>query len=120
MDIKLFDSELAVMNVIWEHGDITAKEISDILKESIGWNINTTYTVIKKCIKKGAVERREPKFVCHALITREDSQKASVDELSKKMFGGSAERMFASLLANKSFSKKEVENLKKMIEEYEE
>ena len=48
MDIKLFDSELAVMNVIWEHGDITAKEISDILKESIGWNINTTYTVIKK------------------------------------------------------------------------
>lgn len=120
MDIKLFDSELAVMNVIWEHGDITAKEISDILKESIGWNINTTYTVIKKCIKKGAVERREPKFVCHALITREESQKASVDELSKKMFGGSAERMFASLLANKSFSKKEIDNLKKMIEDYEE
>ena len=120
MDIKLFDSELAVMNVIWEHGDITAKEISDILKESIGWNINTTYTVIKKCIAKGAVERREPKFICHALITREEVQKASVDELSQKMFGGSSERMFASLLANRSFSKKKIDNLKKMIQEYEE
>ena len=42
-----------------------------------------------------------------------------VDELSKKMFGGSSELMFASLLANRSFSKKEIDNLKKMIQQYE-
>ena len=35
------------------------------------------------------------------------------------MFGGSSELMFASLLANRSFSKKEIDNLKKMIQEYE-
>ena len=48
MAIKLFDSELKVMDVLWKEGDKTAKQISDILKEEIGWNMNTTYTVIKK------------------------------------------------------------------------
>lgn len=120
MSIKLFDSELAVMNVLWEHGDMKAREISDILGETIGWNINTTYTVIKKCVSKGAIERRDPKFMCHALISREEAQKASIHELSEKMFGGSPEKMFASLLASSRPSKEELESLKKMIREYEE
>ena len=47
MDIKLFDSELKVMNVLWQEGDTTAKNIAGILKEETGWNVNTTYTIIK-------------------------------------------------------------------------
>ena len=38
MDIKLFDSELKVMCVLWSEGDTTAKHISDVLKKEIGWN----------------------------------------------------------------------------------
>ena len=68
MSIKLFDSELKIMNVLWQEGDCTAKYISDVLKEETGWNMNTTYTLIKRCIQKGAIERSEPNFMCHALI----------------------------------------------------
>ena len=71
MLVKLFDSELKVMNVLWNEGDCTAKHISNVLKDEIGWNMNTTYTLIKRCIKKGAIERSEPNFMCHALIPRE-------------------------------------------------
>ena len=81
MAIKLFDSELKVMDVLWKEGDKTAKQISDILKEEIGWNMNTTYTVIKKCIAKGAIERSEPNFMCHALIAKEVVQEAEAEEL---------------------------------------
>ena len=42
--MKLFDSELKVMNVLWSKGSHTAKEISDILKAETGWNMNATYT----------------------------------------------------------------------------
>ena len=52
MSIKLFDSELKVMNVLWQGGDRTAKEVSDILKAETGWNMNTTYTVIKSVLPK--------------------------------------------------------------------
>lgn len=46
MAVKLFDSELKVMDVLWKEGDLPAKTISDILKAAIGWNMNTTYTAI--------------------------------------------------------------------------
>ena len=49
---KLFDSELKVMEVLWREGSMTAGNIAAILAEEIGWNRNTTYTVIKKCVEK--------------------------------------------------------------------
>ena len=41
------------MEVLWKEGDLTAKQLADILSEKIGWNKNTTYTVIKKMYLQG-------------------------------------------------------------------
>ena len=71
MDVKLFDSELKVMGVLWREGDAPARHIAQVLAEEVGWNVNTTYTLIKRCIKKGAIERTDPGFLCHALIGKE-------------------------------------------------
>lgn len=119
MDVKLFDSELKVMNVLWQEGDITARQIAVILKEETGWNVNTTYTLIKRCIKKGAIERTEPNFMCHALIPREVVQEAETEELINKVYGGSADKLFAALLGSRKLSGKEIEKLKQMVEELE-
>ena len=78
-NIKLFDSELKVMDVLWKDGDVPAKYVADTLNREVGWNKNTTYTLIKRCINKGAIERTEPGFMCHALIAKEQVQ----DEFSK-------------------------------------
>ena len=104
MDIKLFDSELKVMCVLWNEGDTTAKHISDVLKKEIGWNMNTTYTLIKRCIKKGAIERSEPNFMCHALIPKEEVQEAETKELVDKIYDGSAESFFLPNRAANSLS----------------
>ncbi|MNM72557.1 Methicillin resistance regulatory protein MecI [compost metagenome] len=119
MEIKLFDSELKVMDVLWNEGDTTAKHISDILKTQIGWNMNTTYTIIKRCIAKGAIERREPNFVCHALIHKEQVQEQETNELINKVFDGSADKLFASLLGRKNLSTTQIEKLKKMVDNLE-
>ena len=55
-NIKLFDSELKVMDVLWKDGDVPAKYVADTLNREVGWNKNTTYTLIKRCINKGAIE----------------------------------------------------------------
>ena len=117
MSIKLFDSELKVMDVLWKKGDTTAKEISDILKEEIGWNMNTTYTVIKKCIAKGAIQRNEPHFSCHPLIEKSEVQQAETEELVEKLFDGSPELLFASLLGSKKLSKEQLKRLKDIVEQ---
>lgn len=119
MDIQLFDSELKVMSVLWREGDTTAKHLSDILKEETGWNMNTTYTLIKRCIKKGAIARSEPHFMCHALIPQEEVQDAKTDELIDKMFDGSVDKLFASLLSRKKLSAQQIKKLKQIVTDLE-
>lgn len=119
MDIKLFDSELKVMDVLWKEGDVTAKHVAEILTEELGWNKNTAYTLIKRCIKKEAIERIEPNFVCHALISKEKVQEAETDELIKKVYDGSADQLFAALLGRKKLSAKQIQKLKQIVNDLE-
>ena len=115
--MKLFDSELKVMDVLWRMGDCTAKQISDILKEETGWNMNTTYTVIKKCVAKEAILRTEPNFLCHALVTKEEIQAEETEELIGKLFDGSPDLLFASLLSSRRVSAEQIQRLKEIVEE---
>lgn len=119
MDIKLFDSELKVMDVLWREGDSTAKHISDVLKAEVGWNMNTTYTLIKRCMKKGAIERSEPNFMCHALIPKEEVQEAETNELINKIYDGSVDKLFAALLGRKKLSADQIRQLKQIVGELE-
>lgn len=117
MEMKLVDSEIKVMNVLWKEGDTTAKHIADVMTEQYGWNINTTYTLLKRCVKKGAVERTEPNFMCHALVPQEQVQELETDKLLHKVFDGSVDKLFASLLSRKNLNTKQIEKLKQMVEE---
>lgn len=105
------------MEVLWQKGELPAKKISQILNAEIGWNKNTTYTIIKRCIEKGAVQRADPGFICCPLINKEQVQEYETDSLINKMFGGSADLLFASLLGRKKLSGTEVEKLKNIINE---
>lgn len=115
MDIKLFDSEIKVMDVLWREGDCTAKYMSDVLKKETGWNMNTTYTLIKRCINKGTIKRSEPNFMCHALIAKESVQQQETNELINKVFDGSANKLFAALVGRKNLSAEEIEKLKQIV-----
>lgn len=115
MTVKLFDSELKVMDVLWRDGDRTAKEIANILEKETGWNVNTTYTVIKKCVAKGAVRRSEPGFQCHALISKTEVQAAETEALIGKLFDGSPDLLFASLLDSRKLTAAQLERLRKLV-----
>ncbi|MEK4044241.1 BlaI/MecI/CopY family transcriptional regulator [Paenibacillus sp. FSL H8-0048] len=119
MIIKLYDSELKVMDVLWKEGVLTAKQLAGILKEQVGWNKNTTYTVIKKCIEKGAIERIEPNFQCRAVLAREQVQQQETEELVNKIFDGSVDLLFAALLNKRNLSTEEVQRLKRLVNELE-
>ncbi|MDF2537264.1 MAG: putative transcriptional regulator [Herbinix sp.] len=113
---KLFDSELKVMEIVWEKEPVTAKEISAILNESIGWNKNTTYTIIKKLIDKQVIMRQEPNFVCTSLIKRNELQCAETNQLINRLYEGSKKKFFAAFLQNEKLSKEELEELRALID----
>ena len=118
-NVKLFDSELKVMDVLWKEGVVPAKHIAEVLTQELGWNKNTTYTLIKRCIKKGAIERTEPNFMCHALITKEKVQEAETNELINKIYDGSVDKLFAALLGRKQLSAEQIKKLKQIVEDFE-
>lgn len=117
METKLFDSELKIMQVLWSEGTVTAKHIADVLNAKVGWNPNTSYTLIKRCIKKGAIERTEPHFMCRALISKEEVQQSETDELVNRIYDGSIDKLFAALLSRKQLSAKELTKLADLVED---
>ena len=74
-EIRLHEGELNVMELLWSNSVLAAKDIAKIIKEYIGWEKNTTYTVIKRLIDKGAVSREDPGFLCRALISKREVQR---------------------------------------------
>ena len=115
MEKKLQEAELKVMNAIWREEPVMARRIVDLMKEENGWNMNTTYTLIRRCMEKGAVERSEPGFVCRSLISKEEVQREETDRLIDRVFDGSADKLFSALLGRKKLSKKELDDLRKII-----
>ncbi|MEG2420001.1 MAG: BlaI/MecI/CopY family transcriptional regulator [Oscillospiraceae bacterium] len=120
MSIKLFDAELKVMEVLWDGGDMPANAITKRLKDEIGWNINTTYTIINKLEQKGALEKKAVsirKTFCHALISKEEVQVAELDELVNKVFSGSSQNLFAALAGREDLPAEVAKKLRMMIDE---
>ena len=118
-DNRLTKAELKVMNVLWKNGDIPAKDIIKILGNEIDWKRTTTYTIISKCIEKNAIERIEPGFICHALITREQAREYETTELINQMYDGAADSLIVSILGKKSLTSEEIERLKKIVSDLE-
>jgi len=116
MNVKIFDSELKVMEILWDEGELKASYIAKVLEEEVGWNINTTYTIIKKLVAKGAIQRCEPKFICQPLITKEQVQKQEARELGNKLFKGDSDIFLSAFLDGKKLSEKEITRMKQLIE----
>ena len=116
MQDKIFESEAKVMEIIWAKNPISAKEISMIAADTIGWNKNTTYTVIKKLEVKGFIQRQDPGFICTPLVSQNQMQKVEAVSLVKKMFGGSRKALFSALLEDEPLSEEEISALRDLIE----
>jgi len=113
--IKLFDSEIKVMEILWDNGPLTAKEISVLAGKITGWNKNTTYTIIKKLVKKGAIRREEPNFMCFPEISREQVQLTETSNLINRLYKGSKKLFFSSFIAKEKLTHEEIEELKRII-----
>ena len=116
MQEKLFDSEAKVMEIVWEKEPVSAKENSLIAADEIGWNKNTTYTIIKKLESKGFIHREDPGFICTSLVSKGEMQKKEASTLLNRVFKGSRKALFSALLEDEELSGEEIEELRQLIE----
>lgn len=116
-EIRLHEGELNVMELLWSNKNLAAKDIAKIIKEYIGWEKNTTYTVIKRLIDKGAIRREEPGFICKASISKRTVQNIETKALLNKLFNGSLATFMSDYLKNQDLSRAEFLELERIVGE---
>ncbi len=114
-DLRLHEGELNVMELLWSNKSLAAKDIAKIIKEYIGWEKNTTYTVIKRLIEKGAVVREEPGFVCRANVSKRTVQEIETKVLFDKLFNSKLSTFIYEYLRNQQLSNSDILELQRLL-----
>lgn len=113
-ELRLHEGELNIMELLWSNKELAAKDISKIIKEYIGWEKNTTYTVIKRLIDKGAVQRTEPGFICSALVSQRSVREIETKRLLDQFYNGSLQTFISEYLKNQRLSAGDIAELQKL------
>lgn len=116
-ELKLHEGELNIMELLWSNKSLAAKDMAKIIKEYVGWEKNTTYTVIKRLIEKGAIVREEPGFICRAVVSKRMVQQTETNTLLERFYDGSLENFISDYIRGQDLSASEVELLEKVVRE---
>ena len=113
---KVFESEYRFCLILWEHEPIKSSELVNLCREQLGWKPTTTYTVIKRLSERGVVKNENA--VVTSLVSREDVQKAEIDELVETRFDGSLPAFLAAFVRGRKLSEKEIGEVQSMIDAF--
>ena len=115
---KIFESEYRFCLLLWEHEPVNSTRLVAICKEELGWSKATTYTVIRRLAERGIVKNENA--VVTALISKEEAQASRLNEMVEETFEGSMPAFIAAFSRSKKLSRREVDQLKQLIDSYEE
>jgi len=118
MNNKLFDSEIKVMEIIWENEPISSSALVRLCEERLTWKKSTTFTVLRRLCEKGLFKNE--KGVVSSLISKQDFYSLQSERFVEETFDGSLPAFIAAFTARKKLTKEEVSLLRKMINEYKE
>lgn len=111
---KIFESEYRFCLILWENEPISSRALSELCKEKLGWSKTTTYTVIKRLSDRGIVKNENT--VVTSLVSKDEAQRAEIDELVEKKFEGSLPAFIAAFARRQKLSDKEIEEIERIIE----
>lgn len=115
---KIFESEYRFCLILWENEPINSGRLVELCKEGLGWSKATTYTVIRRLSERGVLKNENT--IVSSLVSKEEAQKARLEEMMEETFEGSVPAFIAAFSKNKRLSRKEAEQLRKIIDSYEE
>ena len=115
---KIFESEYRFCLILWENEPVNSTKLVELCKAQLGWSKATTYTVIRRLSERGVVKNENA--VVTALVSKEEAQKSRLDEMVEETFEGSMPAFIAAFSKSKRLSKDEVEQLRQLIDSYEE
>lgn len=117
-EYRLCNSDYRFMTIVWDHAPVGSGELVRLCREQMGWKKSTTYTEIKRLSEKGILKNENA--VVEPLVSRQEVQAQETDAFVERTFGGSLPGFLAAFLGGKKLSAGEAEELKKLIDTYQE
>lgn len=119
--IKPTDSELAILQVLWQRGPSSVRDVHDILSDSRETGYTTTLKLMQIMLDKGLVQRNAEarSHIYEAGVQEADVQSQLLSRFLDSTFRGSASQLILQALGNHKASKKELEQIKALIEQIE-
>lgn len=116
LDTKLGVLESKFADIIWEKEPLTTIELIKICEKEFSWKRTTTYTVLKRLCEKGIFKTEKSKVT--SLLSRDEFYAKKSESFVNDTFGGSLPAFLTAFSSNRKLSKKEVDEIKKMIDNY--
>ena len=115
---KIFESEYRFCLIMWENEPVNSTELVKLCKQQLGWSKATTYTVIRRLAERGILKNENA--IVTSLISKEEAQASRLNEMVEETFEGSMPAFIAAFSRSKKLSRREVDQLKELIDSYEE
>lgn len=111
--------QLRIMQVLWDRGRATARQITDAINASEPIAHSTVQTLLRGLEEKGAVAHKVEgrTFVFYPLVTEGRFKQSATRELVERVFGGSVGSLVAHLLKNEDVSRQELDEIRKLIQQ---
>ena len=117
-DYQMGAVEARFADIIWQNEPISSTELARLSEQQLGWKKSTTYTVLKRLCDKGIFVNNGGTVT--SLVSREEFYSVQSERFVEETFDGSLPAFLAAFTARKGLTAKEVAELRRMIDEYEE
>ncbi|KUG26940.1 transcriptional repressor, blai/meci family [hydrocarbon metagenome] len=120
-NIKPTVAELEILQILWEKGEVTVKEVNEDINKRKETGYTTTLKTMQIMFEKGLVERKKDgrSHIYSATIKKEKTQQLLLDKILDTAFGGSASKLVMQALGNKKTTKEELQEIKELINKLE-
>ena len=118
IDYELGEVQSRFADIIWEHQPVASGQLVRLCESSFGWKKSTTYTVLKKLCEKGLFINDGG--TVRALVSKEEFYSQKSEKFVQETFGGSLPAFLAAFASGRKISQAEAEEIRRMIDRYEE
>jgi BlaI family transcriptional regulator, penicillinase repressor len=114
-------SELAILQILWTRGPSTVREIHEMLSKEKEVGYTSALKLLQIMTAKGSVKRTEDQraHVYSANQPAEKTKQQFAADVLQRVFRGSAAQLMQHALSGKRSSRKEIDELRRMLDEYE-
>lgn len=117
-ELQMGAVESRFAEIIWENEPMSSSELSLLAEKALGWKKTTSYTVLKRLCDKGIFQNE--KGTVTSLVSKEEFYSIQSEKFVEETFQGSLPAFLAAFTRGKKLSEKEVNELRRLVREYEE